>query len=233
MRNIDKWLPTKVLIDKNGQPIPNLAKIYGGSYHAIKCQLQVYNKILRKYAFGNLWDAGCGMVPYYDIYNKVTDDVFCTDVIKNDFTDSKIDLNQKVNLPDSSVNTVLLADVVNHIYNVDNLLSEIYRVLTKEGVLIIFTPFIYWINDEPFDYYRYTRFFWEKRFEDHNYMTVEFLQYGRWMDVFLDIVNKKLNRGIGFRFLKILSDIISPVGSDKPNYSFDSFPLGYAIVVKK
>lgn len=57
---------------------------------------------------------------------------------------------------DKSLDTVLLFNVLEHIYNHRHLLEEIRRIKTKEGTFIGFVPFLMWYHPDHHDYYRYT-----------------------------------------------------------------------------
>jgi len=59
---------------------------------------------------------------------------------------------------DNSFDAVFLMEVLEHIQIPQKALDEIYRVLKTDGKLILSTPFILPIHDEPCDYYRYTKY---------------------------------------------------------------------------
>lgn len=62
------------------------------------------------------------------------------------------------NLPfaDESVNTVVIFETLEHIARPVDAISEIFRVLTPGGYLLLTVPFLYPLHDEPFDFTRYT-----------------------------------------------------------------------------
>lgn len=62
------------------------------------------------------------------------------------------------NLPlkDGYCDTVILTQVLEHIDDTQKAISEVHRILKKDGVLIISTPFIYQEHIAPFDYYRFS-----------------------------------------------------------------------------
>ncbi|MEZ5484192.1 MAG: class I SAM-dependent methyltransferase [Lysobacteraceae bacterium] len=59
-------------------------------------------------------------------------------------------------LQDSSVDTVLMLEVLEHIRNPSKALSEVARVLRPGGGLLLTLPFLYPVHDAPHDYQRYT-----------------------------------------------------------------------------
>lgn len=60
-------------------------------------------------------------------------------------------------LPDASIDTVLLLEVLEHLRHPAQALSEIARVLRPGGQLLLTMPFLYPIHDAPHDYQRLTR----------------------------------------------------------------------------
>ena len=84
---------------------------------------------------------------------------------KNDHVDIECDLTEFLPFDDDQFDTIILSDVLEHIPQPERLWSEIARILSKEGKLLMNVPFIYWIHEEPHDYYRYTEFAL-KRFTD-------------------------------------------------------------------
>ncbi len=59
---------------------------------------------------------------------------------------------------DDSVDHSLLLDVLEHIPQPDQCLSELHRTLKRGGSLTIQVPFLYPVHDAPLDFHRWTRF---------------------------------------------------------------------------
>lgn len=71
-------------------------------------------------------------------------------------------------LPGTSVDTVLLLDVLEHLDDPEKAISEAARILRLGGTCLVQVPFLYPLHDEPHDYQRWTRHGLKKLF----------LQYG-------------------------------------------------------
>ena len=97
--------------------------------------------------------------------------------------------------------------------------------------MIIFTPFLYWISEAPYDFHRFTRFGLEENCRRNNLEVVELFSYGRRRDVIFDFIFKKLSSRITFRFLKLFSQLF--LRKNYVNTGFEPFPLGYILVAKK
>ena len=65
---------------------------------------------------------------------------------------------QRLPIASSSVDHVLLLDVLEHLPDPDRCLGEIARVLKPGGAMTIQVPFLYPIHDAPLDFHRWTRF---------------------------------------------------------------------------
>lgn len=240
MKNIKDWRPTKYIY-KEGEWLPNpehVGERY--SFFAATLQIRAYQVVIKNFASGKLLDCGAGTVPYYGIYKDLVDDITCIDwgdsfhELKH--IDKKVDLTGKLPFKDNTFNTVLLADVIEHLPNPENIFSEIARVLKRNGIALIFVPFIYGIHEGPYDYHRYTEFAL-KRYAEHNGFTVEHLKpYGGGPDVLIDMGNKMFNRSpVMYRLHSILWGILKRIGIYKRyrDRFATRFPFGYSLALRK
>lgn len=77
-----------------------------------------------------------------------------------------------------SVDTVLLFNVLEHIYNYSLVLLEIKRVLKENGQLIGAVPFLVAYHPDPHDYWRYTKETLERVFAEVGFRSVEVKPFG-------------------------------------------------------
>lgn len=77
-----------------------------------------------------------------------------------------------------SVDTVLFFEVLEHIDDDNAPLSEIYRVLNKNGCLYLSVPFIYPTHDSPHDYRRYTIHGVKYVLEKHGFSIYKLIPHG-------------------------------------------------------
>lgn len=61
---------------------------------------------------------------------------------------------------------VLCCNVIEHVYENEKIVSNLKKLVKKNGYLLISVPFIYPLHDEPGDYWRYTEHTLKKMFED-------------------------------------------------------------------
>lgn len=103
---------------------------------------------------GRVVDVGGGRRPdYFDFLQRAHD----VQVEAVDASFSGIDF-EKDPLPfvDAYADTVLLCNVLEHIYEFKFLTQQVRRVLKKKGKLIGFVPFWVGYHPDPHDYFRYT-----------------------------------------------------------------------------
>lgn len=93
----------------------------------------------KKNSKGKIIELGCGVNPIFR--NSVKLDISrLKDIIIGD-------LNKNFPLKSNSFDTAISMDVIEHLYDVDNFLSETLRILKKGGKIIISTPnVISWRN---------------------------------------------------------------------------------------
>lgn len=71
--------------------------------------------------------------------------------------DLVFDIEKTFPLENESFDHIVCLNVLEHIFEFQNVLNESFRVLKKGGKMIIATPFMYNIHGSPDDYFRYTR----------------------------------------------------------------------------
>jgi SAM-dependent methyltransferase len=70
--------------------------------------------------------------------------------------DTIVDVEKKFPFNDESFEQAISLNVLEHVYEFENVLSETVRCVKKDGKIIIATPFIHHIHASPDDYFRYT-----------------------------------------------------------------------------
>jgi SAM-dependent methyltransferase len=110
-------------------------------------------------AHGALLDIGCGNKPYEKMFNdKITSYTGC-DVIQS--SEQRVDIicpATLISVADASYDTVLCTQVIEHVADHHALLSEVYRVLRPDGMLILSGPMYWHLHEEPHDYFRFTQY---------------------------------------------------------------------------
>jgi len=109
---------------------------------------------------GRLLDVGCGSKPYKSLF--VVDAYIGLDIDSEmarmrGIADYLYD-GSAFPFTDSSFDAVLCNQVLEHVFNPDEFLGEITRVLKPGGKLLLTVPFVWDEHEQPYDYARYSSF---------------------------------------------------------------------------
>ncbi len=103
-----------------------------------------------------LIDYGCGDMPYKILFEPFVKKYSGLDIAENEMADIHIEKDGRIPIDESSADIVLSTQVLEHVENPAEYLSESFRVLKKDGLIILSTHG-YWIyHPTPNDYWRWT-----------------------------------------------------------------------------
>jgi SAM-dependent methyltransferase len=246
MRNIEHWKPTKYIVRERererGLYASSDTKYLGiGSRLIASLTAEAYTKYIPQYCKGILADIGCGNVPLYEYYKPYINDVITIDwedtFHKNDYLDITHDLNISPipNIEADYFDCVICSDVLEHIYQPDNLIVEFHRIIKPGGILLLNVPFYYWVHEAPHDYYRYTNYTLKRKLEQFCFDIIELQPLGGALAAWIDITSKCL---CGTKIGKIPAVVLQKIATCKAiknllTYKSDVFPLAYFIIAKK
>jgi SAM-dependent methyltransferase len=198
------------------------------------------------YYKGDLYDLGCGEMPYRDWLLRYADTYIGVDWIGTLHelkADIIADLNEPLPIDNCVSDTVLSLSVMEHLREPQSFLNEAFRILKPEGTMILQVPFMWWVHEAPYDYYRYTRYGLQYMFSKAGFMDVEiFPQTGFWVmwTLKFNYQTARLVRGpwpvrelIGFimRIIWAIDQRIAP-WLDK-QWPSEQETAGYFVVAKK
>lgn len=245
MRHSDEWTPTKFVLNKGrwvGSRDPR--HLSPGSRLMADTLAPHYEKFIPEFARGRLADLGCGSVPLYAIYGDYVDDVICADwpqsLHGDRYLDLACDLNEQLPFRDASFGTILLSSVLEHIAEPQHLWFELSRIAEPDGVVLLDVPFLYWIHEQPHDYFRYTEFALRRLAETAGFAVRLIAPLGGVQHVVADTCAKVLyHRGfLGRtgslaiqRFAARLSQ--TKLGERMTGTTSSTFALGYFMVAEK
>ncbi|MEO1922946.1 MAG: class I SAM-dependent methyltransferase [Nautiliaceae bacterium] len=173
-------------------------------YMALDRHLIKYSKYIK----GILVDLGCGEKPYKEFFLK-----YCNKYIGVDWENSLhnvkpdviSDLNQKIDLPDEYADTAVAISVMEHLYNPQKFLNEVYRILKRNSYFILQVPWQWWVHEAPYDYFRYTPYGLKYLLENAGFKIIEISPQGGLFSTLVLKFNYFTLRLIrGPKFLKLL-----------------------------
>lgn len=123
-------------------------------------------------ARGRILDFGAGSSPYRQLFH-------CDEYVPVDLESSGHPADRKKatvyydgrTLPfqDERFDFILCSEVLEHVFNLDEILSELNRVLRHGGTLLITVPFAWEEHEQPYDFARYTSFGLRHVLENHGF----------------------------------------------------------------
>ncbi len=130
---------------------------------------------------GSLLDFGCGSKPYKNLF-KV--DHYTGVDFENPghpHVNEQIDVfydGKTLPFPDNYFDSVFSSEVLEHVFNPEEILAELHRVLKKGGKILLTCPFAISEHEVPNDFARYSSFGLRHLFEKHGFSVLAFEKSG-------------------------------------------------------
>lgn len=115
-------------------------------------------------------DAGAGPAPYRDLFGHVSYETADFEAYAG--TDHVCDL-AALPMADESYELILCTQVLEHVPDPLAVLKELRRVLVPGGEVWVSAPLFYAEHQQPYDFYRYTRYAWEHMARESGLMILE------------------------------------------------------------
>jgi len=85
---------------------------------------------------------------------------------------------QTLPVKSASMDTIILLEVLEHVPDIDAVISEALRVLKQDGLFLFSMPFLYPVHDSPFDFQRLTIHGLYRMMDRHSFEIVEEQVFG-------------------------------------------------------
>jgi len=241
VKNEELWVPTKFESTKKGwRGSRNAANLAVSSRITADSAVRYYEAYLRRHCKGHILDLGCGTAPLYGIYRELASEVTCLDWDASYHgtvhADVHADLNEPMPLPDEAFDTILSTSVLEHVSRPDVAFDEIARILAPGGTAIIAVPFLYPIHEDPFDFYRYTKFALEEKCASRGLEIIEMDEFGGLAEVVCDLIAKvfRRRRVFGRILVACLQTFLRTTRIfRRKKRAIERFPLGYVLAARK
>jgi SAM-dependent methyltransferase len=244
MRNSHNWKPSKFIKKRNSVFTANTEKKIVGTGYQYLAEIQAnhYSGLIQKYARKDLLDLGCGDVPLYEMYKDNVSSVCCCDwgnsYHKAVHLDFIADLNSNLPIKESSFDTVILSDVIEHLITPEKIFLEISRILRQDGILFLSVPFLHALHEEPYDYSRLTEYKLTHLCSVNNLKIIHLESYGGSFELFSLLILIHLARIQPDFMTVIMKKLLLFMSLSKPgrriyDKTARKFPLGYCLVAQK
>ncbi len=167
----------------------------GASFLLADLVAERYGTRLPSVARGRLLDLGSGRAPLRPLYEKQATEVVFADI---ECRDPELvpfvlaDAAAELPFADGAFDVVVLSDVLEHLVSPRDAIASIARVLRPGGTLIGNTPYLYWIHEQPYDFWRPSRFALEHELDRGGFTDIEVTPIGGSIEVVADLVAKHL-----------------------------------------
>ena len=155
---------------------PGLLGIWLNPFFFARKELRREMARLAPRMLGRLLDVGCGNKPYQTLFATADEYVG----LEYDSTENRVakraDFFYDGNtfpFEDASFDGVICNEVLEHVFNPDQFLREIFRVLKPNGNFLLSVPFIWDEHEQPWDYARYSSFGLKSLLEHNGFVLVE------------------------------------------------------------
>jgi SAM-dependent methyltransferase len=210
-----------------------------------------YHKSLKlalvKNARGRLLDIGCGNKPYQSTVAPYIDEYIGCDIVQS--SKNCVDILSPANnipLDAESFDTVISTQTIEHVEDHQGLINEAYRLLKTGGYLILSGPMYWPLHEEPYDFFRFTKYGFKYILEKAGFSIVNIeANGGKWAvagQAFLHALYPQINNVSGIKG-KTARALLKSIGGIKGINRFFLYldgkgtdysnTMNYVIVAKK
>jgi SAM-dependent methyltransferase len=97
-------------------------------------------------------------------------------------------------LEDNAFDTLICTEVLEHIAEPQQVVSELSRILRPKGHLILSVPFLVPVHGDPFDFQRFTDQGLRRIFNDHGFRIISLHAMGLFFTVLVDIIRFPISK---------------------------------------
>ncbi len=152
---------------------------------------------IRKYSNslnGVLLDVGCGTKPYQELFsveNYIGLDIDSDSSRMRAIADYFYD-GTTFPFSDEIFDSILCNQVLEHVFNPDCFLTEIYRVMKPGAKMLLTVPFVWDEHEQPYDYARYSSFGLKSLLERNGFKILRHKKLGADSSVLFQLANAYL-----------------------------------------
>lgn len=180
---------------------------------------------------GRLLDFGCGSKPYQSLFQ--VDQYVGLDIENNpghSHENEQIDVfydGKRIPFDDATFDAVFTSEVFEHVFNIDEALKEVNRILKIGGKMIVTCPFAICEHEAPNDFARYTSYGLKHILQQNGFEVIEFVKAGTSIEVIVQLWIMYIHQNIYPKIKKI------PILSSIFCFATYVFLNGLALILNK
>lgn len=191
--------------------------IFTNPFFLVRKNLYIQVKELAKELSGNVLDFGCGCKPYQKYFSHCSSYIGCDiEISGHGHENENIDVfydGRKLPFENDHFDGVFSTEVFEHIFNLEEIVIEINRIMKKDGILLITVPFVWNEHEVPYDCARYTSFGIKTLLERNGFVVIEQRKSTHYVEMVFQMAieyiraridGRKLNYYIGFMLRMLL-----------------------------
>lgn len=181
--------------------------IRSGLYRSIKSNARSLN--------GRLLDFGCGSKPYRNLFK--VDQYIGLDIKEsgNHKEHKTVDVyynGKTIPFENNTFDSIFTSEVFEHVFNIDEVLIDLRRVLKVEGKILITVPFVWDEHEVPYDFGRYSSYGIKFLLEKHGFEVISLHKTSNFVLTIFQLWNSYLFQQLSrFKPLLIVLPILLPL----------------------
>lgn len=154
---------------------PEIGGIFLNPFYFARKGLSQHIRQLSGHIAGKTLDVGCGTKPYAHLYRSNEYVGLEIDSVANRHAKRADFYYDGKTFPfaDDSFDSAVANEVFEHVFNPDQFLREVGRVLRPGGMLLMTIPFVWDEHEQPYDYARYSSFGIRSLLQQHGFEVLE------------------------------------------------------------
>lgn len=165
---------------------PGIISIFINPFYFLRRNLHLGIKHFAPKLTGKLLDFGCGRKPFRNLFSVTEYVGLDIEQSGHDHSNSEIDVfydGKHIPFETETFDSLFCSEVFEHVFNPDEVLPEIHRVMKKGALAIITVPFSWNEHEVPYDYARYSSFGITHLLEKNGFKVLELRKSGNFTKV--------------------------------------------------